>query len=407
MYKKKTTFLLVFIIVLNLVSCNKSNKNENEYVKDDLSTSSKEKTIQDMVLLSEEELLKTNFSESNTYSFSELELYKETNIDKEKYEIRILDSDKNKVLFTMDSKREDKRLAEGILLKTEALYVYSIENKKFDVIRKFKEHYIMQGYFVNEKYIAVGIKLGEKDTNYSVFYGDGGRLNEIYKGENTWYFSMWPSLIKLNSGIILLEPQIESGEKDDIITGVKLFRLQNDELIKIDFQIPDDFELLSSETESDLGSFVTFWENKKEKKSYFVLVDEKGLKKIIPFPKQYKLMNFTLLQNKVIASVEVGHEKKYKILSFDLDNKTLYANDFPYVLQMLSLFSGKKTIIRTDDHIIYLMEFKDNELYLEKVNIERMDESLLSRKILFTDFGDKIILTIYDETKRFMELEIR
>ncbi|MDO4719254.1 MAG: hypothetical protein Q4A78_01200 [Peptostreptococcaceae bacterium] len=406
--KKKLSFLLVFVILFFLVSCNRSTGNREQDNKDDLSAvSNKENIDRDDGTFREEEMLETHFSESNTYSFSELELYKETGVDKEKYEIRILDSDKNSIFFTIDAKRDDKRLAEGILSKTEELCVYKVNEKSFDVIREFGGYYITQGYLACDKYIALGIQLSEKDTNYSVFYGDKGRLNEIYKGENTWHFSMWPSLVKLDTGIVLFEPQIESGGRDDIITGVELLRLQNAALEKTDLQIPDDFALLSSETKSDRGSFVTFWENKKEQRAYFVLVDEKGIQKTTPLPKKYRLMTFTLSENKVIAIVELGHEKRYKILVFDMDSGLLYANNFPYVTQMLSLSSGGKIIIRSDDHGIYVLEFENNELYLKKANVKGIDKSLLSRKILFTEFGDKVILTVYDKPKRFIVLEIK
>lgn len=47
--------------------------------------------------------------------------------------------------------------------------MYKINEKSFDVIREFGGYYITQGYLACDKYIALGIKLSGKDTNYSVF----------------------------------------------------------------------------------------------------------------------------------------------------------------------------------------------------------------------------------------------
>ena len=381
--------------MLTLVSCDNYNQNAREDSKNNISES-----------LFEEKNLKINYlKEKKNISSVEFDLYTNGNIDREKNEIGILDSNKKNILFTIDSDREDRKPgAEGIYYKTDALYVYNLNQKSFDMIGEFKGYYIIQGYLIDKNYIALGIKLGEGERDYTIFYGNKGNLNESYKGKNIWNYAMYPSLIKTNTGIMLLEPQIEKVENNDKITGVNLFKLKGGSFQKINLQIPSGFDILSTGTISDNGQFVNFWENRKDENAYFFLMDENGLKKIIPFPKKYRLINFVLSENKLLAIVQVGEENSHKILVYDLDRGFIYSNGFDYVDQIMCLPSEGKIIIERGGKLS-LLEFKNNEMNVENVKLDEAVEILLTSGNRFLKSEESIILTVYSEPERFIMLD--
>lgn len=383
-----------------LVSCD---KHENHSI---LESNVQNKTTSQEENVVQEKELKLNFYEKDMYEASSLDLYVELNINRNQYEIRILDANQNYILFTMDSKRNDKELSEGILSKTNAIYVYSIEHHNVKLLDEFEAFYIIQGYLMNETYIALGIQLDETDTHYAVVYREKEGLKELHRGENSWYFSMWPTLIKLETEMLLLEPKIDVGTHNDYGKEVHLYKLLNSEFKKIDFELPDEFLLLSTETKSNQNYFVTFWENTKEEKAYFIVVDKDGRYKQLPLPNKYRLIKFIVSNHTLIAIVQVGNERSYQLLVYDFMDGELYSNRFSYVSQMLSLSSNGKVIMKSEDNRIYMMEFKDKEMKIERINVKGMEEAILHRKILFTEAQNNVILTIYDDLKQFVIVKL-
>lgn len=400
MFKKRVFILLFLCLCFMLVSCD---KHENHSI---LESNVQNKTTSQEENVVQEKELKLNFYEKDMYEASSLDLYVELNINRNQYEIRILDANQNYILFTMDSKRNDKELSEGILSKTNAIYVYSIEHHNVKLLDEFEAFYIIQGYLMNETYIALGIQLDETDTHYAVVYREKEGLKELHRGENSWYFSMWPTLIKLETEMLLLEPKIDVGTHNDYGKEVHLYKLLNSEFKKIDFELPDEFLLLSTETKSNQNYFVTFWENTKEEKAYFIVVDKDGRYKQLPLPNKYRLIKFIVSNHTLIAIVQVGNERSYQLLVYDFMDGELYSNRFSYVSQMLSLSSNGKVIMKSEDNRIYMMEFKDKEMKIERINVKGMEEAILHRKILFTEAQNNVILTIYDDLKQFVIVKL-
>lgn len=260
-----------------------------------------------------------------------------------------------------------------------------------------------EAYFADEKYIVLGIKLEDTESVYSVLYGDKEEFKEIRTEVSVNSFWIIPELIKLDSGILLMEPASE-WTADEEIKELNFYKLENGAFQKIDYPIPDDFQKFDCHTERSGNQFISFWENPKEKQAYFMAMDLDGIKKRIPFPQKYRMLDYTFSGQVLIASVQTENNEVGRILVFNMQDGTFYSAPFGYLRQLHGLpveNDRVRFMATTLDQVIYLLEFKNGELYYEKINVPLENKSI---KIFSTE--NCVILHDYIE-ERFIKVNIR
>lgn len=395
--------ILALLTSLVLFGCNGQNKISEKSSLIDRNEMQQQKTVS----MGENSNAFKISEKEKKYSFEELDLYEKTGIDRESHNIDVLDAEEGAILFQVDVPRKGNEMGEGILNQTEEIYVYKSKEDKVKKIATFENYYVLEGYLNNDSYIIMGVKLdGKGDSKYSVLNGSEGGLEEIHEGIKTFSFAYWPELIKLNSGLILFEPEMDK-EDSDKITGMNFYKFKNNKFEKEDLHISKDFQILQTEVSNDGEAFISFWENKKEEQAYFIYIDKNGNNKKIAFPKENRLLSFALSKNNILASVQMGDDESvYKMLLFDIDSGLLGESNFQYIHRMTSLPSVGKVMAMMGDNNVYSIEVKKNELNYEKIVADGIEPSKLSEKILFNGYNNKVIFSFFT-TERFMETEIK
>lgn len=356
---------------------------------------------------------KSAFLEENTLSITkseisctltDLDLFSKTRINKDSHSIKILDADKDSILFITNVKRKKNRGPEGILSQTESLYLYNVSEDSILELVEFDEVYVSKGCLFNDMAVVLGIKLDGSDMQYSIYSFDKGKNEVLHQGNNSRHFSMWPKFVRVNSELILLEPQVKVGESSMNIEEISFFKLKDKKFERAMFHIPGNYRLLSTDESNNGNEFATYWENTNDNKAYFIIADSKGIKRIIPLPEPYKLINFALSNHFLIVSAQVGDKYRYKLLVFDLNDEVLYSKDYVYIPILQALPSSKKVIMADLEQSYYLAEFQDGELAMKHLMVEGNEYALKSDRIRFQEFNQKLILN-FRINKRVMELE--
>lgn len=402
--KKIALYLISFFIVFNFASC-KAVQSQTNY-EDNQNEVSRETKVHDNSLAEEENVeveLKVKYEKYTKYDFEEFELYDAANIDKDIYDIKIHDADNDNILFSTVTDREDReKYAIGILSTTKQLYLYNSKKNKVELLGEFDNFYIINAYICNDKYMVSGVNLGVedgmRDKSYSILYGEKNKLEEVHRAWSSFSLIFWPELIKLSTGIVLLEP--EEQEPDASFDSQKkpnLYKFCNGKFIKTDYKLPNNFSILQTKTKSTGNIFVNFWENMKEKQAYFIIMDENGVKNIIPFSKEHRLNDFTIKDKKLFVSVQNPDNTKSRLLIIDIETGKTNSVIFDNIYKMTSL-SGRNTFIGKIISMEYLVEVTDNEIIVTMIDTILLPED----PGLFYEYKGKTLIAGIGEKKFFL-----
>lgn len=282
----------------------------------------------------------------------------------------VFDYSKDTVLYSLNQRRNIKSGSTGILDKTDALALYNKSNGKTEFIDfKDRNEYVVDASFDESKAISIAVELTNQDK-YNV-YSNKEKIFSIEKKNNS------AELIKINNELFLLNDN-------------EFYKFSDNKFIKYDFKIDKEYKIKSSFSSNGKEISALFT---KGNKSSFIILDNKKIKKEIPF--DHDIINHVLTEN--YLSVFFKEDDINKLVVIDLKNSKKYKETF---LPLESINMVKK------DSFIGFRDSSEGFIYTVKKGVI-VEKKLEIKNVLgvYSNYNNSVIMPYKDKNK-VMELNI-